>query len=132
MKMEKFHMCPRFENAFELLGKRWTGLIIRTLLNGQNRFSDIEEAIPNMSARMLTERFKELEKAGIILRKVYPETPVRIEYELTEKGRELQNHLTILVHCLKNRDVQYYLKIVLHIFCVVFFIVCVVILINVP
>lgn len=66
-------------------------MIIRTLLNGQNRFSDIEEAIPNMSARMLTERFKELEKEGIIIRKVYPETPVRIEYELTEKGRDLQS-----------------------------------------
>lgn len=88
--MEKYHMCPRFENAFELLGKRWTGLIIRTLLNGQNRFSDIAEAIPNMSARMLTERFKELEKEGIIIRRVYPETPVRIEYKLTEKGKELQ------------------------------------------
>ena len=89
--MEKYHMCPRFENAFELLGKRWTGLIIRTLLSGRNRFSDIEESIPNMSARMLTERFKELEKEGIIVRKVYPETPVRIEYELTEKGRDLQS-----------------------------------------
>lgn len=88
--MEKYHMCPRFENAFELLGKRWTGLIIKTLLNGQNRFSDIASAIPNMSARMLTERFKELETEGIIIRKVYPETPVRIEYELTEKGHELQ------------------------------------------
>lgn len=88
--MEKYHMCPRFESAFELLGKRWTGLIIRTLLSGQNRFSDIADAIPNMSARMLTERFKELEKEGIILRKVYPETPVRIEYELTQKGHELQ------------------------------------------
>ncbi len=44
-----------------------------------------------MSARMLTERFKELEKEGIIIRKVYPETPVRIEYELTEKGRDLQS-----------------------------------------
>ncbi len=84
-------MCPKFENAFELLGKRWTGLIIRTLLNDQNRFSDIAEAIPNMSARMLTERFKELEKEGIIIRKVYPETPVRIEYELTKKGRDLQS-----------------------------------------
>jgi len=83
-------MCPRFENAFELLGKRWTGLIIKTLLNGRNRFSDIASAIPNMSARMLTERFKELETEGIIIRKVYPETPVRIEYELTEKGHELQ------------------------------------------
>lgn len=83
-------MCPKFEAAFELLGKRWTGLIIRTLLGGQKRFSDIAEAIPNMSARMLTERFKELEKEGIIIRKVYPETPVRIEYELSEKGKELQ------------------------------------------
>ncbi|MDF2610532.1 MAG: putative transcriptional regulator [Lachnospiraceae bacterium] len=88
--MEKFHMCPKFENAFELLGKRWTGLIIRTLLNGQKRFSEIAETIPHMSARMLTERFKELEKEGIVVRKVYPETPVRIEYELTDKGRELQ------------------------------------------
>ncbi|APF26441.1 helix-turn-helix transcriptional regulator [Clostridium botulinum] len=88
--MEKYHMCPKFENAFELLGKKWTGLIIRTLLSGQKRFSDISEAIPNMSARILTERFKELELEGIIIRKVYPETPVRIEYELTEKGSDLQ------------------------------------------
>lgn len=88
--MEKYHMCPKFENAFELLGKRWTGLIIRTLMSGQKRFSDIAEAIPNMSARMLTERFKELEKEGIITRKVYPEIPVRIEYELSEKGKELE------------------------------------------
>jgi DNA-binding HxlR family transcriptional regulator len=88
--MEKYHMCPKFESAFELLGKRWTGLIIRTLLSGKKRFSDIADAIPNMSARMLTERFKELEKEEIIIRKVYPETPVRIEYELTEKGTELQ------------------------------------------
>ena len=89
--IEKYHMCPKFESAFELLGKRWTGLIIRTILNGQHRCSDIEEAIPNMSSRMLTERLKELDKEGIIVRKVYPETPVRIEYELTEKGLELEN-----------------------------------------
>ncbi|HDK7167763.1 TPA: helix-turn-helix transcriptional regulator [Clostridium botulinum] len=88
--MEKYHMCPKFETAFELLGKKWTGLIIRTLLSGQKRFSDISEAIPNMSARILTERFKELELEGIIIRKVYPETPVRIEYELTKKGSDLQ------------------------------------------
>lgn len=87
--MEEYHLCPRFEDAFELLGKRWTGLIIRTLLNGKSRFSDISAAIPNMSARMLTERLKELEKNGILSRTVYPETPVRIEYELTEKGKDL-------------------------------------------
>ena len=89
--MENFQLCPKFEAAFELLGKRWTGLIIRTLLGGKKRFSDIVEVIPNMSARMLTERFKELENEGIITRKVYPETPVRIEYELTEKGLELKS-----------------------------------------
>jgi DNA-binding HxlR family transcriptional regulator len=88
--VEKIHMCPRFEAAFELLGKRWTGLIIRSLLSGAKRFSDIQEIIPNLSARMLTERFKELEEHGILTRKVYPEMPVRIEYELTEKGRELE------------------------------------------
>ncbi|MEA4826320.1 winged helix-turn-helix transcriptional regulator [Clostridium sp. JNZ J1-5] len=89
--MEKFHLCPKFESAFELLGKRWTGLIIRSLLGGSKRFSDIQEAIPNLSARMLTERFKELEEQGIIIRRVYPEVPVRIEYEITEKGRDLGN-----------------------------------------
>lgn len=88
--MDKYKLCPRFEAAFEILGKRWTGLIIRTLLNGPIRFSDIQEIIPNLSARMLTERVKELEEQGIILRKVYPEMPVRIEYELTEKGQDLE------------------------------------------
>lgn len=88
--MGKDHICPRFEAAFELLGKRWTGLIIRSLLNGAKRFCDIQEIIPGLSARMLTERFKELEEQGIITRKVYPEMPVRIEYELTQKGRELK------------------------------------------
>lgn len=91
--MEKYSICPKFENAAELLGKRWTGLIIRTLLSGQKRFSDISQSIPNMSARMLTERFKELEEKGIVIRNVYPETPVRIEYELSQKGKELQNVL---------------------------------------
>ncbi|SMC28282.1 transcriptional regulator, HxlR family [Clostridium acidisoli DSM 12555] len=91
--MENLHMCPKFEAAFELLGKRWTGLIIRSLLDGAKRFSDMQAIIPNLSARMLTERFKELEEKGIITRKVYPEMPVRIEYELTEKGKDLKKSM---------------------------------------
>jgi DNA-binding HxlR family transcriptional regulator len=86
---EHTSLCPKFESAFELLGKRWTGLIIRVLLSGPKRFKDISDVISGMSDRMLSERFKELEAAGIILRSVYPETPVRIEYELTEKGKAL-------------------------------------------
>jgi DNA-binding HxlR family transcriptional regulator len=89
--MENFHLCPKFETAFELLGKRWTGLIIRVLLTGPKRFKDISDVIPSMSDRMLSERFKELEAAGMITRHVFPETPVRIEYELTDKGRGLES-----------------------------------------
>jgi len=88
--MEHHQLCPKFEAAFQILGKRWTGLIIRVLLDGPKRFKDISEMIPNMSDRMLAERFKELESAEILTRRVYPETPVRIEYELTDKGRALE------------------------------------------
>jgi DNA-binding HxlR family transcriptional regulator len=87
--MVKFELCPRYELAIALLGKRWTGLIIKVLLSGPQRFTDLVGVIPNLSAKMLTERMKELEKEGIVLRKVYPETPVKIEYVLTPKGREL-------------------------------------------
>jgi DNA-binding HxlR family transcriptional regulator len=91
IRMVDFHLCPKFEQAFELLGKRWTGLIIRVLLTGPKRFKDISDHIPSMSDRMLSERFKELEAAGIITRNVYPETPVRIEYELTDRGKGLES-----------------------------------------
>jgi DNA-binding HxlR family transcriptional regulator len=87
--LEDFHLCPKFESAFELIGKRWTGLIIRVLLTGPKRFKEMAEIIPNVSSKVLTERLKELECEGIIKREVYPEMPVRIEYGLTEKGKEL-------------------------------------------
>lgn len=92
--MKNSALCPKFEAAFELLGKRWTGLIIHVMLNGPKRFSDFQEVIPHLSPRMLTERLKELEEQGVVLRQVYPEMPVRIEYELTDKGRDLQNVMT--------------------------------------
>ncbi|QQE78337.1 helix-turn-helix domain-containing protein [Alicyclobacillus sp. SO9] len=88
--MSEFELCSKFETAFELLGKRWTGLIIRVMLSGKRRFSDISAIIPHLSDRMLVERLKELEAAGIVQRHVYPETPVRVEYNLTEKGHELE------------------------------------------
>lgn len=88
--MKDFYFCPKFESAFELIGTKWMGLIIRVLLEGPKRFSYIRQLIPSLSDRMLTERFKALEAEGIIKRNVYPETPVRIEYELTEKGKDLK------------------------------------------
>ena len=86
--MEEFHLCPKFESAFELIGKRWTGLIIRVLLTGPKRFKDLTEVISNVSSKVLSERLRELELAGIVSREVYPEVPVRIEYGLTEKGKD--------------------------------------------
>ena len=84
--MHQSEMCPRFEKAVDILSKRWVALIVFQLLNGQQRFSEIEAALPNLSGRVLSERLKELETEGVIKRDVIPETPVRIEYTLTEKG----------------------------------------------
>lgn len=88
--MDYSRMCPKYENAVELLGKKWTGLIIRVLLGGPKRFKEIKEQIPDMSDKMLTDRMKELEAFQLVQRHVYPEMPVRIEYELTVKGRSLE------------------------------------------
>lgn len=82
-------ICPKFEAAIEILAKKWTGLILRVLMEKKRRFRDIREQIPQMSERMLAERLKDLEASGLINRQVYPETPVRIEYTLTEKGKAL-------------------------------------------
>jgi DNA-binding HxlR family transcriptional regulator len=86
---EKPNLCPKIERSFELLGKRWTGLIIYVLFSGPKRFSEINAIIPDLSKRVLTERMKELEEHGIVLRHVIPERPVRTEYLLTKKGTEL-------------------------------------------
>ena len=81
--------CPRYQHAVELIGGRWTGAVIRAMLGGVCRFSDLTAIVPGLSDRMLSERLKELEAEGIVERKVYPDTPVRIEYHVTEKGRAL-------------------------------------------
>ena len=82
--------CPFYHHAVELIGRRWTGAILRAMLVGVERFSDLAAAIPGVSDRMLSERLKELEMEGIVVRRVTPETPVRIEYRLTDKGRALE------------------------------------------
>lgn len=87
--MEQPQMCPRFEKAMELLSKRWTALIVFRLLPGRRRFSEIDNSLPNLSGKVLSERLKELEIEGLIRRDVYPDIPVRIEYSLTEKGLAL-------------------------------------------
>ena len=82
-------LCPRFRRASELIGRRWTGAIIYVLLESRCRFATLRAAVPGITDRMLSERLQELEAEGLVTRTVVPETPVRVEYALTRKGREL-------------------------------------------
>jgi DNA-binding HxlR family transcriptional regulator len=82
--------CPRLHEAVELVGKRWTGAIVAVLLEGGSmRFSEIAQRVPHISDRLLSERMKELEARGIVERNVHPDSPVRVDYELTSMGRAL-------------------------------------------
>jgi len=77
-------------HTFKLVGKKFTMLIIRNMIHRDhkrfNQFLEIEE----INAKILSARLKEMEKDGLIERKVYPDTPVRVEYSITEKGRALE------------------------------------------
>lgn len=86
---EYTEFCGRYHKAMEIVGRRWTGAILRAMLAGESRFGGMKRAIPELSNRMLSERLKELEAEGIVEREVSPERPVRVEYSLTEKGRSL-------------------------------------------
>src|SRR5438045_1164002 len=82
--------CRLYHRAVELVGKRWTGAILLVLMDGSLRFSEIRQLVPDLSDRLLSERLKELEGEQIVHRHVIDEVPVRVEYELTDKGRALQ------------------------------------------
>jgi DNA-binding HxlR family transcriptional regulator len=80
----------------ELIGKRWTGAILRVLMDGPLRFSQIGQAVPELSDRLLSERMKELEARGIVERTVISGPPLRVEYELSPMGKELEPALSEL------------------------------------
>src|SRR6476659_1147347 len=82
-------LCTRCDRASELIGRRLTGAIIFVLLRSRCRFATLRDAIPEITDRMLSDRLQELEQEGIVDRTVIPETPVRVEYALTKKGRAL-------------------------------------------
>jgi len=82
--------CPRFHHAVELIGRRWTGAIVRALCGGSLRFNELLSTIPGLSDRLLTERLRELEREHIVSRVVVPGPPVRVQYSLNERGIELE------------------------------------------
>ena len=89
-------LCIRFHRASELIGRRWTGAIIFVLLKSRCRYAMIRDAIPDITDRMLSDRLQELEHEGIVERTVVPETPVRVEYALTRKGRALSGPINAI------------------------------------
>ena len=81
--------CP-IEATFRIIGKKWTVLIIREMLRGTTQFNRFVENIEGITPKVLTERLRELQKFGIIRRRIVSEYPIRVEYELTDLGREFE------------------------------------------
>jgi len=88
--------CPLYHEAVELVGRRWTGAILRVLMDGPLRFSEIAQSVPELSDRLLSERMKELERRGMVRRRVISGPPLRVEYSLSEMGRALEPALSEL------------------------------------
>jgi DNA-binding HxlR family transcriptional regulator len=84
------------EFVLELLANKWSVAIVRELFEGDRRTHQLLEALPGISSKTLTARLRELETHGLVKRTVYAEIPPRVEYSLTEKGRELQGPIAVL------------------------------------
>jgi DNA-binding HxlR family transcriptional regulator len=93
--------CPVARTARIISGK-WTLLIIRDLASGVKRFNQLERSLQGISPKTLSERLRTLEEEGVILRQTFAEVPPRVEYSLTEKGRDLIEVVTCM-RCYGNR-----------------------------
>jgi DNA-binding HxlR family transcriptional regulator len=98
-------VCVRYHHAVELIGRRWTGAIISLLMRGPQGFNEMLTAVPGLSDRLLTERLRELESEGLVLRIVLPGPPVRVSYELTDAGKDLKP----VIECL-GRWAEHWIK----------------------
>lgn len=87
---EAGRFCPRFHHAVELIGRRWSGAILNAMLPGPQGFNELLSTVPGLSDRLLTERLRELEAEGLVRREVLPGPPVRVRYEMTEAGKDLE------------------------------------------
>ncbi len=94
--MQKLPDCP-VETTLGLISNRWKVLIIRDLLEGKKRFGELKQSIGNVSQKVLTSNLRDMEKAGLLTRTVYPEVPPKVEYELTELGLSLSPVLDSMI-----------------------------------
>jgi DNA-binding HxlR family transcriptional regulator len=89
--------CRSFQQAVELVGRRWSAAILMALSLGAGRFGEILISVDNLSDRLLSQRLKELEREGLVVRTVVPTTPVQVRYALSDRGHELIGALQPLV-----------------------------------
>ena len=87
--------CPVKYTA-SIISNKWKVLILRELITGTKRYNELNRSVVGISAKVLTQNLKDLEKAGIVKRKVYPVVPPKVEYSLTEKGMELKSVLDMM------------------------------------
>lgn len=81
--------CDGYQPTLEIVGKRWTGSILMAIAMGAQRFGEVLRTVDGLSDRLLSQRLKELEGHGLVIRTVVPSTPVQIRYSLSEPGRSL-------------------------------------------
>jgi DNA-binding HxlR family transcriptional regulator len=81
--------CGSITASLKIIGDKWTGLLVRELTTGPKRFTALQEALPGISPRTLSQRLDRLEYCNIVSRKVFAEAPPRVEYSLTAKGEDL-------------------------------------------
>ncbi|MGI6535898.1 MAG: winged helix-turn-helix transcriptional regulator [Eggerthellaceae bacterium] len=81
--------CP-VETTAQLIGSKWRLLIMRDLLSGPKRFGELKRSVGNISQKVLTSNLRDMEAHGLVVRRVYPEVPPRVEYLLTETGESLR------------------------------------------
>jgi DNA-binding HxlR family transcriptional regulator len=86
---QQLKTCP-IEATFKIIGKKWTALILRDMLRGTTQFNRFLDSNKELTPKVLTERLQELQKLGIIKRKIVSESPIRIEYTLTDMGKQLE------------------------------------------
>lgn len=87
--------CP-VEYTASIIGNKWKIIILRDLLEGTKRYNELTRSVVGISSKVLTENLRDLERDGIILREVYPVVPPKVEYSLTEKGKELKGVLDLM------------------------------------
>ncbi len=84
------HINCAVSKTLKIVGSKWTMLLLHNIFDGKKRFGELQRSLPGISPKTLSQRLRDLERDGIITKKVYAEVPLHVEYSLTEKGKSLR------------------------------------------